>query len=69
MRRTTTSPDPPAVAALEDQLSAAGKHYEFFLYPGTEHAFTNHHRPEVFHEQHSETAWERTIAFLREHVT
>ena len=60
---------PAAVAELEDQLSAAGKHYEFFLYPGTEHAFTNHHRPEVFHEQHSETAWERTIAFLREHVT
>ena len=59
---------PAAVAALEDALSAAGKHYEFFLYPGTEHAFTNHHRPEVFHEEHSQAAWERTIVFLREHV-
>jgi carboxymethylenebutenolidase len=59
---------PPAVAALEEQLSAAGKHYEFFLYVGCEHAFTNHHRPEVFQEEHSERAWERTLTFLREHV-
>ncbi|HEX5587750.1 MAG TPA: dienelactone hydrolase family protein [Acidimicrobiia bacterium] len=60
---------PPAVAALEEQLSAAGKDYEFFVYPGTEHAFTNHHRPEVFHEEHSETTWTRTLEFLRANVT
>jgi carboxymethylenebutenolidase len=59
---------PPAVAALEEQLSDAGKNYEFFLYVDCEHAFTNHHRPEVFHEEHSERAWERTVAFLRDHV-
>jgi len=59
---------PPAVAALEEQLSGAGKSFEFFLYPGTEHAFTNHHRPEVFHEGHSERAWQRTIDFLRDHL-
>jgi carboxymethylenebutenolidase len=57
------------VAALEEQLSAAGKDYEFFVYPGTEHAFTNHHRPEVFHEEHSETTWTRTLEFLRTNVT
>jgi carboxymethylenebutenolidase len=60
---------PPAVAALEEQLSAAGKDYEFFVYPDCEHAFTNHHRPEVFHEEHSETAWARTLDFLRANVT
>ena len=59
---------PEAVAALEAELRALGKDVEFFIYPGTEHAFTNHHRPEVFHEEHSETAWRRTIAFFREHV-
>jgi carboxymethylenebutenolidase len=59
---------PPAVAALEEQLSDAGKEYEFFLYVDCEHAFTNHHRPEVFHEEHSERAWQRTVAFLRDHV-
>lgn len=59
---------PAAVAALEDELSAAGKQFEFFVYEGTEHAFTNHHRPDVFNEEHSERAWQRTIDFLREHV-
>ncbi len=59
---------PPAVAALEEELGRLGKEYEFFVYPGTEHAFTNHHRPEVYHEAHSETAWNRTLAFFREHV-
>ncbi len=59
---------PPAVAALEAELGRLGKDYEFFVYPGTEHAFTNHHRPEVYHEEHSEAAWNRTLAFFREHV-
>jgi carboxymethylenebutenolidase len=59
---------PPAVAALEAELDRLGKDYEFFIYPGTEHAFTNHLRPEVYHEEHSETAWKRTLAFFREHV-
>jgi carboxymethylenebutenolidase len=59
---------PEVVAALEEQLKGLGKQVEFFTYPGVEHAFTNHHRPEVFHEEHSETAWRRTIAFFREHV-
>jgi carboxymethylenebutenolidase len=60
---------PPAVAALEEQLSGAGKEYEFYVYPGTEHAFTNHHRPEVFDEEHAETTWTRTLEFLRANVT
>jgi carboxymethylenebutenolidase len=58
----------PAVALLEEQLTALGKEHEFFLYPGTEHAFANHHRPEVYAEAESELAWARTLAFLREHV-
>ena len=59
---------PEAVAALEAQLQGLGKQCEYFIYPGTEHAFTNHQRPEVFHEEHSDTAWHRTIAFFAEHV-
>jgi carboxymethylenebutenolidase len=62
------SAGPAAVAALEAELGRLGKDYEFFVYPGTEHAFTNHHRPEVYNEEHSETAWNRTLAFFREHV-
>jgi dienelactone hydrolase len=39
-----------------------------FLYEGTEHAFANHHRPEVYAPDATALAWERTLDFLREHL-
>jgi carboxymethylenebutenolidase len=62
------SAGPEAVRALEEQLQSLGKAHEFFLYPGTEHAFANHHRPEVFDEESSNLAWRRTIDFFRANV-
>jgi carboxymethylenebutenolidase len=61
--------DPASVRKLEEELNGLGKSVEFFTYPDTDHAFANHHRPEVFNEEHSQTAWERTIAFLGQHLT
>jgi carboxymethylenebutenolidase len=60
---------PAEAKKLEDELKGLGKDVEFFIYPGCDHAFSNHHRPEVFHEEHSEAAWERTIEFFRANVT
>jgi carboxymethylenebutenolidase len=60
---------PEVVAKLEGELRGLGKDVEFFTYPGAEHAFTNHHRPEVFHEDHSATAWARATDFFRANVT
>ena len=60
---------PDQVHALEDQLHGLGKQAEFFIYPDADHAFTNHHRPEVFHPEHTSTAWKRTIEFFRANVT
>ena len=60
---------PEEVKKLEDELRGLGKQVEFFTYPDAEHAFTNHHRPEVHHSEHSEMAGRRTYAFMREHVT
>jgi carboxymethylenebutenolidase len=62
------SAGPKAVEALQEELTRLGKEHEFFVYPGTEHAFANHHRPEVYDEQATEAAWSRTIAFFRAHV-
>lgn len=59
----------PAVAALSAQLDSLGKEHQFFLYPGTQHAFTNHHRPEVYDPEATALAWARTIAFLRERLS
>jgi len=61
--------DPESVRKLEEELKGLGKSVEFFTYPETDHAFANHHRPEVFHDEHSGTASERTIAFFRQHLT
>ena len=61
--------DPESVRKLEEELQGLGKSVEFFTYPGTDHAFANHHSPEVFNEEHTRTAWGRTIAFFRSHLT
>lgn len=59
---------PEQAKLLEDELKGLGKSVELFIYPGAEHAFTNHHRPEVFHAEHSATANRRAIEFLRANV-
>jgi carboxymethylenebutenolidase len=56
---------PAAVAALADELRALGKQVEIFTYPETEHAFTNHHRPEVYNKEATALAFDRTKTFLR----
>ncbi len=57
---------PPAVVAeLESQLKGLGKDVELFVYPGTDHAFFNDTRPEVYNAEAAATAWDRTVAFLR----
>ena len=54
-----------AARALEEQLSSLGKDAQFHVYEGTEHAFFNDARPEVYDAGASATAWDRTISFLR----
>jgi carboxymethylenebutenolidase len=56
---------PESARKLEEELRGHGVDVELFIYPGVGHAFTNHHRPEVFHEDHSNAAWDRTIEFFR----
>lgn len=58
----------PNVPRLEKELGRRGKAYEFHHYPGTQHAFFNDQRPEVYHRQAAETSWERTLAFFRSHL-
>jgi carboxymethylenebutenolidase len=59
---------PEAVAALADELRSHGKQVEIFTYPDTEHAFTNHHRPDVHHDAATELAFARTLDFFRAEV-
>jgi carboxymethylenebutenolidase len=54
--------------AIEAELRAAGADVAIHHYPGTTHAFFNDDRPEVYHAEAAETAWERTLDFLRRHL-
>ena len=56
---------PEAVKELEATLRGKGKNVTFHVYPGTQHAFFNDTRPEVYDAAVSKTAWDRTLALFR----
>ncbi|MDQ3743523.1 MAG: dienelactone hydrolase family protein [Acidobacteriota bacterium] len=60
---------PPAAAReLEAKLKERGKQAEVHIYPGTDHAFFNDTRPEVYDAEAAADAWRRTVEFFREHL-
>ena len=59
---------PAAVRELEAKLRARGKSAEMHIYPGTDHAFFNDTRPEVYDPAAAEDAWRRTVEFLRKNL-
>lgn len=63
--------DDPRVNAMradyEAALEANGVDYEMHTYPGTRHGFHNDSTPR-FDREAADLAWQRTIAFFREHL-
>ena len=59
---------PEAAEALGEQLRGLGKEVEIIVYPGTDHAFFNDTRPEVYDAAAATLAWERTLDFLHTHL-
>jgi carboxymethylenebutenolidase len=59
---------PENARQLEADLRGMGKDVEMFVHPGCDHAFTNHHRPEVFHEEETKAAWDAALPFLHAHL-
>ena len=58
----------PGIRIAVEAIEAAGGTVEVFDYPGTSHAFVNDHRPEVHDPDATAAAWQRTAAFLHEHI-
>lgn len=54
----------PRIAEYADAIRRAGGEVSIFDYPGSQHAFFNDERPEVFDAQHAAAAWQRSIEFL-----
>jgi acetyl esterase/lipase len=59
---------PQSVRELESKLKALGKSIDVVIYPGTDHAFFNDSRPEVYNEEAAADAWQRTVDFLHQHL-
>jgi carboxymethylenebutenolidase len=59
---------PEAAHALADELRSMGKSVEIVVHPGTDHAFFNDTRPEVYDADASRRLWERTLAFFSDHL-
>jgi carboxymethylenebutenolidase len=55
---------PEAAEALATQLREMGKSVEIHIYPGTDHAFFNDTRPEVYDAEAARSLWERSLAFF-----
>lgn len=56
------------VPGYEEALSSRGKAHEFVHYPEADHAFFNDTRPEVYRDGDAADAWNRTLAWFREHL-
>ncbi|HYE77392.1 MAG TPA: dienelactone hydrolase family protein [bacterium] len=59
--------NPDAVSALEFELKSGKVNYDLYRYDA-QHAFMNDRRPEVYNEEAANTAWQRTIAFINQHL-
>jgi len=55
----------PRIAEYAEAIRAAGGDVSIFDYPGSDHAFFNDDRPEVYNAEHAAAAWQRSIEFLR----
>ena len=53
---------------LENTLKDLGRPATFHTYPGTGHWFMESDRPDAYSADAAQLAWDRTMAFLREHL-
>ncbi len=54
------------IAAYEDALKANNKKYTKYVYPGTQHAFSNDTGAARYNKAAADLAWERSITFFKE---
>jgi carboxymethylenebutenolidase len=59
---------PDMVEQLRQRLEAAGVQATFTNHPGTDHAFFNDTRPEVYNAEAAAAAWASTLEFLGDTV-
>jgi len=63
-----TSVPKKSVDAMVAAIESVGKTIEHHIFPGTDHAFFNDTRPEVYSETAAADAWARTTKFFETHL-
>jgi carboxymethylenebutenolidase len=56
------------IRVAREAIEAAGGTVSVYDYPGTQHAFFNDSRPEVYDAEAAGQAWERTLGLFRERL-
>lgn len=59
---------PAAVRELEKKIRDAGNEAEMHIHPGTQHAFFNDTRPEVYDAKAAQECWARMLEFFRKRL-
>lgn len=59
----------PALPAHFPRWFEGMPNVEIHIYPGTQHAFFNDTRPEAYDAAAAALSWDRTVAFLRDHLS
>ena len=57
-----------AVKAFEDELKAHNIEHAIHIYSGTDHAFFNDTRPHIYKAEAAADAWQKTLAWFRQHL-
>ncbi len=57
------------VPDFEAALNVHGKSYQTYMYEGANHAFNDSSRPARYDEKSSKLAYERTVSFLKKHLS
>ena len=72
--RTPSSSTSPSTRNTTGRLPGTSRWFEgmdnaeIHIYPGTQHAFFNDTRPDLYDEAAATLSWDRTVAFFREHL-
>ena len=60
--------NPTVVNKLSEQLTTLEKAHQFTIYPGAQHAFFNHLRPEVYDAEASADAWQQLTGWFSQYL-
>ncbi len=60
---------PDKARQIQKDLQAKGKTMDLYVYEGAGHAFMRATDPAKYHEAAATKAWERTLAFLKQHLS